>query len=191
MFAILTGPLHTQGAKNTESVDQPSYRQKERGQCPPQKAPSCTLPMSTPKALTWGLTFCNVPRDSSQEHFAGVDGVLVVSGRQLPAPGAGCFVHSLEKRPVLLSTGSFPSHSPTGLPTFPNYRLSRAAQPQAAAHTCLFSQQVEPESGLGLEQALLCCILHVQPVSAQRPPALPQVWGHPLDTPPDSPAACR
>lgn len=62
VFAILTRPLHTQGAKNTESVDQPS--------------------------------FCNVPWDSSQEHLAGVDGVLVVSGRQLPAPGAGCFVHS-------------------------------------------------------------------------------------------------
>lgn len=141
MFAILTGPLHTQGAKNTESVDQPSCRQKERGQCPPQKAPSCTLPMSAPKALVWGLssqellTFCNVPWDSSQEHFAGVDRVFVVSGRQLPAPGAGCFIHSLEKTPVILSTESFPSHSPTGLPIFPNYRLSRAAQ------SCLFSQR--------------------------------------------------
>lgn len=35
VFAILTRPLHTQGAKNTESVDQPSYRQKERCQCLP------------------------------------------------------------------------------------------------------------------------------------------------------------
>lgn len=34
VFAILTRPLHTQGAKNTESVDQPSYREKQRGQCP-------------------------------------------------------------------------------------------------------------------------------------------------------------
>lgn len=121
---------------------------------PPQKkAPSCTLPMSTLKALVWGLTFqglftfCNVPRDSSQEHFAGVDRVLVVSGRQLPAPGASCFIHSLEKTPVILSTGSFPSPSPTGLPIFPNYRLSRATQ------THLSSQHVEAESGPGLEQA--------------------------------------
>lgn len=100
----------------------------------------------------WGLTFCNVPWDSSQEHFAGVDRVLVVSGRQLPTPGAGCFIHSLEKTPVILSTGSFPSHPPTGLLILPNYRLSRAAQPQAAAQTHLFSYQVEAESDLGLEQ---------------------------------------
>lgn len=183
MFAILTGPLHTQGAKNTESVDQPSYRQKERGQCPPQKAPSCTLPMSTPKALTWGLTFCNVPRDSSQEHFAGVDGVLVVSGRQLPAPGAGCFIHSLEKRPVLLSTGSFPSHSPTGLPTFPNYRLSRAAQPQAAAHTCLVlsAGRARVRLGSGASSALLHtpCPASVCTEATCPPPGVGPSPGHP------------
>lgn len=101
VFAILTRPLHTQGAKNTESVDQPSYREKQRGQCSTQKAPSCTPPNISTQGLGVGprlpglLTFCNVPWDSSQEHLAGVDGVLVVSGRQLPAPGAGCFIHSL------------------------------------------------------------------------------------------------
>lgn len=95
------------------------------------------------------LTFCNVPWDSSQEHLAGVDRVLVVSGRQLPAPGAGCFVHSLERTPVILSTGSFPSHSPTGLPIFPSYRLSRAAQPQAAALFSLHTLRARVRLGPG------------------------------------------
>ena len=76
------------------------------------------------------LTFCNVPRDSSQEHFARVDGVLVVSGRQLPAPGAGCFIHSLDKHKQhsvqdhLLPT---PPQVSTEIPIFCNYVSNRAA----------------------------------------------------------------
>lgn len=73
--------------------------------------------MSKRKALVQGglLTFRNVPRDSSQEHFTGVDGVLVVSGRQLPTPGAGCFIHSWDKQKQHSVQDHCTSHSPIGL----------------------------------------------------------------------------
>lgn len=82
------------------------------------------------------LTFRNVPWDSSQEHFAGVDRVLVVSGRQLPTPGAGCFIHSLDKHKQhsvqdhLLPTLPWVSKQ---IPIFHNYKFSRAA---AATGSC-------------------------------------------------------
>lgn len=119
------------------------------------------------------LTFCNVPWDSSQEHLAGVDGVLVVSGRQLPAPGAGCFVHSLERTPVILSTGSFPSHSPTGLPIFPSYRLSRAAQPQAAALFSLHTLRARVRLGPGANSVFSQCVHRGPPSVGLSPGPLP------------------
>lgn len=44
------------------------------------------------------LTFRNIPRNTSKEHFAGVDRVLVVPGRKLAAPGTGSFIHSFGGR---------------------------------------------------------------------------------------------
>lgn len=137
--------------------------------------------MSKPKASVQGqgpLTFRNVPRDSSQEHFAGVDGVLVVSGRQLPTPGAGCFIHSLDKhkqRSVqdhLLPT--LPQVSKQ-IPVFHNYRFSRAA---AATGSCpdslpVFLSAGRPRVRLAHEEKSDLLQTHVQPHYLQRPPTCP------------------
>lgn len=122
--------------------------------------------MPKPKALVQGqglLTFRNVPWDSSQEHFAGVDRVLVVSGRQLPTPSAGCFIHSLNKhKQHSVQDHLFPTLPQVSkqIPVFHSYRFSRAA---AATGSCpdslFFCQQVDPESGLCMEKGLICCKL--------------------------------
>lgn len=111
----------------------------------PQKAPSRALLMSNPKRRTWGLlAFRNVPRDSSQEHFAGVNGVLVVSGRQLPAPGAGRFIHSWDKHKQHSVQTSNLLQVSRQIPVFHNRRFrAELQQQQAAAHTpCPFCCQL-------------------------------------------------
>lgn len=127
------------------------------------------------KCQVWGrglLAFRNVPRHSSQEHFAGVNRVLVVSGRQLPAPGAGRFIHSWDKhKQHSVQTSNLPQVS-RRIPVFHNRRFSRAAAATgscphtlpvllSAAHTsCLFCcQQADPAAGWRTEKALICCKL--------------------------------
>lgn len=63
--------------------------------CTPEGHATCSSASRRP----WRqLTFRNIPRDASEEHLAGVDGVLVVPGRKLATPGTGGFIHSLGKR---------------------------------------------------------------------------------------------
>lgn len=40
------------------------------------------------------ITLCDVPGNATKKDLAGIEGVLVVPGGQLTAPGEGGFVHS-------------------------------------------------------------------------------------------------
>lgn len=61
--------------------------------------PSLQPQRHAPEAGGWRqLTFCNVPGDASQEHFAAVDRVLIVPWRELATPGTGSFIHSFDGR---------------------------------------------------------------------------------------------